>query len=1007
MQVLWRFVKGFLVMKKGMKFLRRFMLTFLAAICLAMAVAVFLHFGSTGGRNDADIDQYQNDRIEITVPDVINIDNGNTVTDYREDYRFWQRASTKQEGTGYWQYYPIIPYDILPGETVVLNVSAINFKGWEVDVNRSQVELFNETSDDENVYISFIMPDERVSIAALYENEIPNINYENQREAVMSMKSLHEYGAAPVATSDGGLRPEQNATIILPAAVVGVAYPIRLSDPIGVPDGWLLDWRFEIPDTLPWLTFDQTPQAIGGGGLFDGMPQPGDETLEPIQFRVRIYQYREGQNPATEAVLWDAFWFAIRVWGPDTPPSIARTTFPDGMVGVPYQIPIEIAFSPEGATWDWTIVDDRPLPDGLDLYFDKYGDSSRAVIIGEPEDTAANLNTTGFNFTISIEPTNRDQFPLLTAILTVNYNIRIWQQPEIVPAVPLPIDGGPILPNLFDGIANIEGVIKDYNVTFNSSTPNVPPGSDSTTVPTIEWTWRVSSGSLPDGLRLPVLPGTLPATGSSTTIGGFPTTVGNSTFTIRFTANPNVLIGWVEKTYTIKITQPPWFDTDSRLFDGMEDRPSGSTNEPEEEPDWYNEPIGIAGLPVGTKWTWRVSAGTQPSGLTFIPSLPSTGIIPEPATGTQTYQHNFDLSGVPGPTARGEYKFTLELECVDPVNPNIRGAKIDKEFEVKIWPRTYLHISMLGTGNRGYVRRDDGKDPDWNDLNKWTEDDARLYEGRRAVMPGTRGIISTNSSGGNVRWEISHTYNAAGANTSTPPTYSVGSRRLADTGGIGGPDSIINGVRSGYGIYPPPPEAGQHGYVVINMPPTETTGVYDGNVYLRAEQIGTGRPVITSSPLRQGTVGGPYQASITISRDDMGSGPNYMKWEIIPGYGILPPGLKIDEDAGARTEIEGIPLLANSFNFRVGITLPGTMRIERDYNIIITDWDGLGDVNNDGVVDLRDLVLLVRYQDDKSLNINLRNSRLSTNGEGDHVPAMPDIRLLARYLSSNIGSMNP
>jgi hypothetical protein len=58
-------------------------------------------------------------------------------------------------------------------------------------------------------------------------------------------------------------------------------------------EGWLFDWRFEIPDALPWLDFDQTPGAVGGGGTFDGMPTlVSHVTAEPIPFRVRIYQYR-------------------------------------------------------------------------------------------------------------------------------------------------------------------------------------------------------------------------------------------------------------------------------------------------------------------------------------------------------------------------------------------------------------------------------------------------------------------------------------------------------------------------------------------------------------------------------------------------------------------------------------------------------------------------------------------------------------------------------------------
>jgi hypothetical protein len=240
--------------------------------------------------------------------------------------------------------------------------------------------------------------------------------------------------------------------------------------------------------------------------------------------------------------------------------------------------------------------------------------------------------------------------------------------------------------------------------------------------------------------------------------------------------------------------------------------------------------------------------------------------------------------------------------------------------------------------------------------------------------------------------------------------------------GIGGPDHTSPfGVRTGYGI-----EAGTYAYVVVNMPKTSTDGVYDGHVYIRAAQLGANRPIITGFPTtasqtsrfplndllpRPVREGGLFRTSIGIDSDDVGSGPLIStRWEIIPGRGNLPPDLEIKGSPGAIVNIEGPALKADSYNFSVGITLPGTMRLERDYNIVIVPWDGLGDVDGNGVVDLRDLVLLVRFQRNASLNINIRNASLSTNGEadceccpGDHRPGQADIELLTTYFTHSQG----
>jgi len=994
------------------------MIGLLVTICAIAAVVTIIHLGGSGTTGDVQPrDRIRNNTVSEE-PDEPETDD--FIQDEGEDFRFWQRASTVQKETGLWQYYPIIPWNVLPGETVELGVSKLGFKGWEADSKYAPVEFFDERSDEEQTYISFIMPDERVSIAALYENEIPRINYDNQRSAVMSMVDMHEYGALPVPASDDPpppLRPQPDVIVDMPIpAIVGMPYNVRLFPPVGVTDNGNLDWRFDFPAALDWMTWTYTPDAvdalgvqIGGGRLHNKTGTFPTESGGPYLFSVEIWNTDTGR-------IIDMYNFRISVRRPGALPELFTTEVPDAMVGVDYFVLFNTGFFPVGSTWDWSTFGGTGLPDSLELWWDVL-DYSRGGIRGRP--TVEDLENPNYSFQVSIDPTVDTTLlhPEVGEVVSDVFRIKVWEQPVITTPLVIPPPAGPPPFKLLDGIANANGVEQEYSVTFNGSGPI---GSDATTdaIVGVGWTWRVTGGSLPPGLDIPPPPAVPPAAGTSAVLGGYPmaAAAGEYTFTIRFMANQNLLQGWVEQTYSIKILQPPRFATLPGLAYGMEGPADAS--EPLEEPDWYTAPIDIVDFPSGTKWTWSISAGSLPSGLGLIPALPVSGIINEPnIPGALSYPCPLDLSGVPGSASFGDYNFTIELKCMEPGNSNIDGATVSQEFNVKIWPRTYLHISMLGIGNRGYVRRDNNNpadntgDPGWAGLNAWTAGEAGRYEGKRAIMPGERGIISTNSGGGFVRWEVSPNYNAQGTND-IPLTYSVASRLV----NIGGPDSTNSaGVRTGYGIFPAPPAAGQHGYVIINMPIVpfpSSRSEYGGDVFIRAESVGTGRPVITGLPdsrfaLRNGMEGALYDATITIGSNDMGGGPNPMKWQVIP-EGALPPGLRLDDNPGNRTMIEGIPTQTGTYEFTIRMTLPGTMIIERDYSITITPWDGLGDVNNDGVVDLRDLVLLIRYQDDKSLGaqMNMRNARLSTNGTGTHDPGQPDIRILARYFASSQGSLN-
>ena len=156
-------------------------------------------------------------------------------------------------------------------------------------------------------------------------------------------------------------------------------------------------------------------------------------------------------------------------------------------------------------------------------------------------------------------------------------------------------------------------------VTFQITTTTIPP--ESSAVPysvtlaatggTTPYTWTLSSGNLPPGLNLT----------PSGTIAGTPTTAGTYTFTIQATDNaaPNRTN---TATFTVQI-QPPLTITSTTLADTT----VGAT---------YNATFTATG--GNTPYTWTVSSGALPNGLTLKSDGTLSGIALAPTNSTFAVQ---------------------------------------------------------------------------------------------------------------------------------------------------------------------------------------------------------------------------------------------------------------------------------------------------------------------------------------------------------------------------------
>lgn len=115
--------------------------------------------------------------------------------------------------------------------------------------------------------------------------------------------------------------------------------------------------------------------------------------------------------------------------------------------------------------------------------------------------------------------------------------------------------------------------------------------------------------------------------------------------------------------------------------------------------------------------------------------------------------------------------------------------------------------------------------------------------------------------------------------------------------------------------------------------------------------------IVYSAPLRVvteslagGTVGFAYAETLSAA----GGWPPY-EWELVTG--ALPPGLALD----ASGVISGDPDSAGTFPFTVRVTDSNMSSATRDLSITILVEAVKGDVNGDGVINVLDLVTVVRY----------------------------------------------
>ncbi|MCC6573977.1 MAG: putative Ig domain-containing protein [Planctomycetes bacterium] len=454
---------------------------------------------------------------------------------------------------------------------------------------------------------------------------------------------------------------------------------------------------------------------------------------------------------------------------------ITGSTLPQGAEGVFYSIGIR-ARGGSSAGYTWTITAGG-LPGGLSLA----DGTPEATLEGTPSDTGT------FDFTLMVTDSE-----FHTA--SKGFTLVVQGTPALaITTVSLP-DGD-------------QGTAYDEDITASGGTG-------------VGYTWTVSAGALPGGLSL--------ANGTpSATLSGTPNAPGTFSFTLQVTDSGS---NTDTQAYTVDIASSGVLTiTTTTLADGTRDVV-------------YSVNVTATGG-SGAGYTWLVTVGSLPTGLTLA------------GTGTPTTT----ISGTP--TVTGSYSFTVEV--TDSLsNTDTQALTIDINDPVLTITTTTL---AGGTQDVAY----------------------------------SENITAVDGTGTGYTWSVT-----AG---SLP-----GGLTLTD----GTPSATLDGTPTAFGTF------------------NFTVQVTDSgsNVDTQALQIIIAPPplVITTTTLPDGDVGTPYSELITATG---GTGAGYTFTVTV---GAQPSGLTLSSATPSGT-LAGTPNAAATYNFTVTVTDSGSGIDTQAFTIVIAD----------------------------------------------------------------------
>lgn len=456
---------------------------------------------------------------------------------------------------------------------------------------------------------------------------------------------------------------------------------------------------------------------------------------------------------------------------------------------------------------------------------------------------------------------------------------------------------------------------QDYSLRVGSNlsitTTSLPGGSVgaaysqtlAATGGTTPYSWAVGGGNPPPGLSL---------NSGSGVLSGTPTTAGSFQFRVQVS---DAAGDTANQAFTITIADPPA----PKLSITTASLPGGTVGSP------YSANVTATG---GTgSYTWSVSAGSLPSGLSL---NSSSGAITGTPTSANTF--NFTIQAADSANAKATQAFTVTIA---PNTPSLAITTTSLPGGMVGTPYSQTVSATGGTGHYNWAVSAGGL-PSGLSLDKssgaisGTPTSANTFNftiqvtdsGNATatqaftvtIAPNTPSLAITTTSlpNGTVGTTYSQTVAATGG---TPPyTWAVSAGAL--------PTGLALNPSNG-GISGTPSAANTFNFTIQATDAHKATAAQAFSITIVANTPML--TITTGSSLPNGTVGVGYTQALTAT----GGTPPY-NWSVTSGS--LPDGLNLDAGSGS---ISGVPTSAGTFPFSVRVTDQNTAVADQSFQIVI------------------------------------------------------------------------
>ncbi len=391
------------------------------------------------------------------------------------------------------------------------------------------------------------------------------------------------------------------------------------------------------------------------------------------------------------------------------------------------------------------------------------------------------------------------------------------------------------------------------------------------------YTWTKTAGSLPAGVTL----------SSAGTISGTPTAAGTSSFTVQVTDSDS-------DTATAQLS----ITINAALAVSTSSLPAGTVNTS------YSQTLAATG--GVSPYTWSISAGSLPAGLTL---TGSTGVISgTPTTAGPAVNFTVKVTDSDSNTATASLSITINSAALSITTTSLPSGTVNTSYSQTlaatggVSPYTWsissgsLPAGLTLTGSTGVISgTPTTAGPAVDFTVKVTDSDSNTATASLSITINATSLSITTTSlpAGTVNTSYSQTLAATGG--VSPYSWSISSGSLPAGLTLSGSTGVISGT---------PTAAGTANFTVKVTDTDNNTATQNLSITVNAAAL-----EVTTTQLASGVVGTSYSQTLAASG---GAAP--YTWSIISGS--LPAGLTLTASTGV---VAGTPTASGNSSFEVQV----------------------------------------------------------------------------------------